>query len=223
MHPIRYAIAGLAHIVLWAVACKAQTAPTSAEAFFHNASSFAVLSDSLDLGPGALVGFSFRTCAPGELLRQTGDGNDELTLHIDAQGRLVLGLIVDSRLSEAAVEGGSVLDGRWHTVLISVDEENGDLTLNASNGGGSAIMSGEVLDGLDLASTSPELRVGAGTVACFREGPGVRFTKRDVPVSSYAVDWLSFSETCLLPTTCSGMWTFLVMTSVCVATADALL
>ena len=50
------------------------------------------------------MGFSFRTCSPGELLRQTGDGNDELKMQLDAQGRLILSLMTDDGQSEAVVE-----------------------------------------------------------------------------------------------------------------------
>ena len=51
-------------------------------------------------------------------------------------------------------------------------------------------------------SASPQsgLRVGAGMVACVREGPGVRFTKAGVTVDSGAVSWAG----CLLPYDCQG-------------------
>ena len=34
------------------------------------------------LEAGALLGFSFRTCAPGELLKQTGDSFDQLEVRL---------------------------------------------------------------------------------------------------------------------------------------------
>ena len=149
------------------------------------------------------MGFSFRTCSPGELLRQTGDGNDELKMQLDAQGRLILSLMTDDGQSEAVVEA-NLLDARWHTVLVSVDEETSDLTVNVSNGGGTAFLSGSVIRSLELASSNPQFRIGAGMVACFQEGPGIRFTKSDVAVNSVAVRWLSSDETCVLPNNCDG-------------------
>jgi hypothetical protein len=45
----------------------------SGQAFLLTSSSYVILTESLRLGPNALVGFSFRTChAAGELLRQIG-------------------------------------------------------------------------------------------------------------------------------------------------------
>ena len=61
---------------------------------------------------------------------------------------------------------------------------------------------GDVLRSIDLSQRNPSLRVGAGMVACIREGPGVRFTKAGVEVNSDAVVWSS--GRCLLPETCSG-------------------
>ncbi len=171
------------------------------EGFFLNGSSYAVLSEGLRLDPGSLLGFSFRTCLPGELLKQTGDGLDELKLLLDADGRLVLNVVSGELRSEAIVEA-RLLDARWHTVFLSVHPQTNDLTVNVSNGGGSAVLNGSLVSSLDLSTTSPQLRVGAGMVACIREGPGVLFSRR--VVSSSAVTWLSSGQTCLLPQTCSG-------------------
>ena len=156
--------------------------------------------------PGSLLGFSFRSCAPGELLRQMGDNQDELRLSLNAQGYLVLRLTSDNQqrpASEAIVQE-NLLDSRWHTVILSVDSESSDLSVNVSNGGGSAFMSGQIVRALNFSSLSPQLRVGGGTVACIREGPGVRFTQSGLQVNSFAVHWIEPSQTCLLPTTCSG-------------------
>ena len=117
--------------------------PTEAEGFFRNGSSYAVISENWKPEPGSLLGFSFRTCAPGELLRQIGDSSDELRLSLNAQGHLVLRLTSDNQGSEAIVKAG-LLDSRWHTVILTVDSESSDLTVNVSNGGGSASMSGQI-------------------------------------------------------------------------------
>lgn len=172
---------------------------TASEGFFLNGSSYATLPEGLKLEPGSLIGFSFRTCLPGELLRQNGDGLDELKLFLDAQGRLVLHIASDDVRSEAVVEAG-LLDSRWHTVFLAVNPETNDLTVNVSNGGGSAVLSGSALRSLNL--SSPQLVVGSGMVACLREGPGVEFSRRGV--SSAGVAWLAPGQTCLLPSTCSG-------------------
>lgn len=179
----------------------------TSEGFFMNRSSYATVSDDLSLAPGSFMGFSFRTCAPGELLRQTGDSNDELKMQLDAQGRLILSVMTDEGRSEAVVEA-RLLDARWHTVLVTVDEDTNNLTVNVSNGGGLAVLSGSILRSLRLASSSPQFRIGAGMTACFREGPGVRFTKSDVIVNSDAVKWLSSDESCFLPDSCEGKFLF---------------
>ena len=183
--------------------CQAQIDVPTAEGFFRNGSSYAVISENWKPEPGSLLGFSFRSCAPGELLRQIGDSSDELRLSLNAQGHLVLRLTSDNQRSEAIVEAG-LLDSRWHTVILEVDSESSDLTVNVSNGGGSAFMSGQIVRGLNFTSVSPQLRVGASTVACIREGPGVRFTQTGLEVNSFAVRWIGATEICLLPTTCSG-------------------
>lgn len=182
--------------------------PTSqySEGFFRNGSSYALISEHWMPEPGSLLGFSFRSCAPGELLRQMGDNQDELRLSLNAQGYLVLRLTSDNQqrpASEAIVQE-NLLDSRWHTVILSVDSESSDLSVNVSNGGGSAFMSGQIVRALNFSALSPQLRVGGGTVACIREGPGVRFTQSGLQVNSFAVHWIEPSQTCLLPTTCSG-------------------
>jgi len=58
---------------------------------------------------------------------------------------------------------------------------------------------------LNFSSGSSQIRVGGGLIACFREGPGVRFTKPNVTVNSVAVQWGS----CLLPEKCEGKISFL--------------
>ena len=173
------------------------------EGFFRNGSSYALISEHWKPEPGSLMGFSFRSCAPGELLRQIGDNQDELRLSLNAQGYLVLRLTSDNQHQEAIVQE-NLLDSRWHTVILSVDSESSDLSVNVSNGGGSAFMSGQIVRDLNFSSLSPQLRVGGGTVACIREGPGVRFTQSGLQVNSFAVHWIQPFQTCLLPTTCSG-------------------
>lgn len=174
----------------------------SSEGFFLNGSSYAVLPEGLNLEPGSLVGFSFRTCMPGELLKQTGDGFDEFRLLLDDNGRLILNLVSGEVRSEAIVEAG-LLDSRWHTVFLAVNAETNDLTVNVSNGGGSAVLRGSSVRSLNLSAASPVLRVGAGMVACIREGPGIEFSRSNA-ISSNNVAWLSPGQTCLLPATCSG-------------------
>lgn len=179
----------------------------SREGFFLNGTSFTVTSEVLDLSGGSLVAFSFRTCTPGELLRQTGDSLDQLRIQIDRTGRLFLTLtVLDKRVD--LVAGTSLLDGQWHTVRVNVgpnmDQLTLSVTLDAEGTVDSTQRSASDLDGilrqLNLTATTPELRIGAGMIACIREGPGVRFTKAGIAINSQAVRW----DRCLLPYTCTG-------------------
>ena len=186
----------------------ASNSPTS-EGFFSSQSSYALVSDTLDLSRGTFLGLSFRTCSPGEILKQTWDGNrnDEFKMEVNQLGNLVLTLTTDE--IETASVGANLLDAQWHTVLISVDEVTSDLNVSVSNvndGSPSSVnVPGSVIQSLQLESSSPQFIVGGGMVAgCFREGPGIRFTKSDVLVRSDAVRWLGHDETCILPSTCDG-------------------
>ena len=60
---------------------------------FLNASSSVIVPETLQLEPGSLIGFSFRTCLPGDLLKQKGDGPDELKLLLDEDGSLVIQVV----------------------------------------------------------------------------------------------------------------------------------
>ena len=179
-----------------------------AEGQLLNYSSDVVIPETLRLEPGSLVAFSFRTCSHGELLRQKGDGIDELKLLLDEDGRLVLHLASANNAPETAVVEVSLLDARWHTVILSVDPETKFLTVNVSDTvkiGGSANLRGPAVLSLNLTSTSPQLHVGEGTRACIREGPGIHLSKRVKQRSNSAtVQWLTEGQTCLLPTQCSG-------------------
>ena len=181
------------------------TSSEPAEGQLLNFSSDVVIPETLRLEPGSLVAFSFRTCLHGDLLRQKGDGPDELKLLLDEEGRLVLHLVSANKPPERAVVEVSLLDARWHTVILSVDPETKFLTVNVSdtvNLGGSANLRGQAVLSLNLTSTSPQLHVGGGTRACIREGPGIHLSKREH--SNSAVQWLNPGQTCLLPTQCSG-------------------
>lgn len=109
------------------------------------------------------------------------------------------------------VVGSGLNDAHWHTVLLRVSESSDDLELSVTHGQSSSTATigqnvlGNIVRDLDLRANNPQLRVGAGIVACVREGPGVRFTKASAPVNSVAVAW----GRCLLPETCSGRTTFI--------------
>ena len=106
------------------------TSSEPAEGQLLNFSSDVVIPETLRLEPGSLVAFSFRTCLHGDLLRQKGDGPDELKLLLDEEGRLVLHLVSANKPPERAVVEVSLLDARWHTVILSVDPETKFLTVN---------------------------------------------------------------------------------------------
>ncbi len=174
------------------------------EGFFLNGSSFAVTSGVLSLAGGSSIGFSFRTCTPGELLKQTSETFDQLELRVVDSGRLVLRLTTGDERSLDVAGGSDLLDGLWHTVAVEVAHDQSRITLTVrSPGRPDDVASSEradVIRDVSLSAGSPQLRVGAGMVACIREGPGVRFTKPEVAVHSSAVSW----QRCLLPYTCSG-------------------
>ena len=116
--------------------------------------------------------------------------------------------MITDEIKTASVSA-NLLDAQWHTILISVDEVTSDLNVSVSNvndGSPSSVnVPGSVIQSLQLESSSPQFIVGGGMVAgCFREGPGIRFTKSDVLVRSDAVRWLGHDETCILPSTCDG-------------------
>ena len=182
---------------------------------FLKASSSVIVPETLRLEPGSLVGFSFRTCLPGDLLKQKGDGPEEIKLLLDEQGRLVLQIYSASELVEQAIVQTETKtkiqlnDGRWHTVILSVDEKTRFLTVNVSHdvNGGSAVLKGQAVRSLNLTSSLPRLHVGGGTMACIQEGPGVHLSHSDL--SSTAVQLLGLSskdsgQICLLPNKCSG-------------------
>ena len=96
------------------------------EAFFTNASSYVATSADLSplLKPGRAFGLSFRSCNPGELLRQTGSRSlDQLRLALTARGRLALSLTTTSAGRVDAAAGEGLLDGRWHRVTVRVDRD----------------------------------------------------------------------------------------------------
>jgi len=172
------------------------------EGFFFNGSSFAVTSAPLELSSAsALVGFSFRACSPGELLRQTGAQFDQLQLRLDPSGRLVFSLDTSDKRTGLSSKPG-LLDAKWHTVSLSATADGG-LTLTVDGEVVSA-RSGAELNGLlsEIRLASAQLRVGAGLVGCIREGPGVRLDSAaaGIAVNSVAVRW----GDCPLPSTCAG-------------------
>ena len=197
------------------------------EGFFFatNGSSSATIPNSLlSETSNAQFGLSFRTCTPGQLLKQVGNNLDVLKVEIkpDNGGSLQFSLNAQNGdYSITRMIGSSLLDAKWHLVLFQISPQNDKITINISgtpdtsslngdssvNGDSVTISSqdvSEALSVLDLSrGTSPELRVGAGFVGCIREGPRVRFTKTGVSVISQHVKW-GRGGTCLLPNTCAG-------------------
>ena len=197
------------------------------EGFFYatNGSSYAVISDTLlsDTSSGHYFGLSFRTCTPGELLKQNGDNSDELKLTLTPEegGKLRFSLTAengDHRIDESI--GTNLLDAKWHTVLFQVSSSNDKITIHlpgtpnisssnvaSSSDGASVVISNQevsdLLNVLDLSRASPQLKVGTGFIGCIREGPKVRFSKLGVSKNSEYVKW-GHGANCLLPYDCSG-------------------
>ena len=201
------------------------------EGFFFatNGSSLATIADSLlsDTSSGHF-GLSFRTCTPGELLKQVGDNLDVLKVELTDEDNGKLHFSLTAQNGDFAIAkslGSNLLDASWHTVLFHFSPQNDIITINISgtqdmNGfrgvnGDSVEMSegvSEALKVLDLSkATSPELHIGAGFVGCIREGPKVRFTKPGVVVNSQHVKW-GKGGNCLLPNTCEGKSNVLIDT-----------
>ena len=186
---------------------------TTSEGFFSSQSSYALVSDTLDLSRGSILGLSFRTCSPGGILKQTWDNYDQFKMEVEQFGNLVLTLTsmaLEVEIKTASISA-NLLDAQWHTILISVDEVTSDLDVTVSNvndGSPSFLhIPGYVIRSLQLESSNPQFIVGGGMVAgCFWEGPGIRFTKSDVLVRSNAVRWFGKNETCVLPYTCEGTY-----------------
>ena len=187
---------------------------TQSEALLSRGSSSISLSSSLQLRPGSLLGFSFRSCsASGQLLRAE-DSLASVQLSL-AGGQLRLELS-RGNLSRTLSVGAALSDGAWHTVRVGVAVGGARLCLSVDTDiecdpprpGPSVLNTGEdenLVARLDdaaplLASLSlPGLQVGSGLVSCIREGPGLRFTTGAI-TSQTGVTWGS----CLLPDTCQG-------------------
>ena len=199
------------------------------EGFFFatNGSSSAILSDTLltETSSG-YFGLSFRTCTPGQLLKQVGDNLDVLEVELSPEDGGTLHFSLKAQQGEYLITrsiGSKLLDANWHTVLFQVSPQNDKITINISgtqeinsisgaaassvNGDSVIISSEDVRDALrvlDLSrGTSPQLHVGAGFIGCIREGPKVRFTKVGISVNSHYVKW-GRGGNCLLPNTCEG-------------------
>ena len=102
---------------------------TTSEGFFSSQSSYALVSDTLDLSRGSILGLSFRTCSPGGILKQTWDNYDQFKMEVEQFGNLVLTLTsmaLEVEIKTASISA-NLLDAQWHTILISVDEVTSDL------------------------------------------------------------------------------------------------
>ena len=173
-----------------------QQTPTS-EGFFLSGSSYTLTSDTLSLSAGARIAFSFRTCSAGELLKQTAHSLDQFQLRVTPSGALLLSITTGEATLRQTV-GSGLLDGQWHTASVSVSPGADEITLGVDSAKDTVAGQGELIRTANL--TAPSLRVGAGMVACLREGPGVRFTKEGVAVNSFGVNWAG----CFMPESCQG-------------------
>ena len=200
------------------------------EGFFFatNGSSLATLSNTLlsETSSGHF-GLSFRTCTPGELLKQVGDNKDVLKVELTNEDGGKLHFSMNAQNGDFAITkslGSHLLDAKWHTVLFQFSPQNDKITINISGTQDTHSLSGDLVNGdsvnissqevsdalrvLDLSrATSPQLKVGGGFIGCIREGPTVRFTKAGVSVNSEHVKW-GKGGNCLLPNTCEGKQIF---------------
>ena len=205
--------------------------PASGQAFLLTRSSYVILTDSPRLGPGALLGFSFRTClSAGELLRQIGLSQDTLILSLTETGALLLSLESAGGGRHSLQVGSGLANGAWHTVrlataadrsaiCLSVDATGGDTECGPRRTGPNIVMGNEttaasedaavrleegatgIIGALEIAARSSRLRLGTGLVGCIREGPGVRLSGRGKVNVFAGVEW---GDACLLPPSCTG-------------------
>ena len=190
---------------------------TLSEALLSRVSSSISLSSSLQLRPGSLLGFSFRSCSSsGQLVRaeDRAGARDLFQLSL-AGGQLRLELSREN-ISRTLRVGADLSDGEWHTVRVGVAVGGARMCLSVDTDiecdpprlGPSVLNTDEDesrvarLDDATslLASLSlPGLQVGSGLVGCVREGPGLRFTTGAI-TGQTGITW----GTCLLPDTCQG-------------------
>ena len=190
---------------------------TQSEALLSRGSASISLSSSLQLRPGSLLGFSFRSCSPSGRLLGAEDSAARASVQLSlAAGQLRLELS-GANTTRALSVGGALSDGAWHTVRLGVAVGGARLCLSVDTDiecdpprpGPSVLNSGEdesLVARLDDAapllaslSLSPGLQVGSGLVGCIREGPGLRFTTGAITAQT-GVTWGS----CLLPDNCQG-------------------
>ena len=189
---------------------------TQSEALLSRGSASISLSSSLQLRPGSLLGFSFRSCSSSGRLLRAGAGDTQVQLSL-AAGQLRLEISRgQANLSRTLGVGADLSDGAWHTVRVGVAvggtrlclSVDTDIECDPPRPGPSVLNTGEdesLVARLDdaaplLASLSlPGLQVGSGLVGCIREGPGLRFTTGAITEQT-GVTWGS----CLLPDTCQG-------------------
>lgn len=206
---------------------------TQMEGLLLRGSSYISLNSSLPLQPGSLLGFSFRSCHSGQLVRQ-GDSQSSVTLTLRG-GVLQLQLRAGGE-SRTEQVGAGLTDGAWHTVRLSVAPGQDRICLSVDTdmeceppSSGPRVMNSleersnvrrmdnmrDFLASLDTPTASPGVTVGTGLVACIREGPGLRFTSGAIR-DKVGVSWGS----CLLPHTCQGESLSAVSLMQSVATAD---
>ena len=188
---------------------------TQSEALLSRGSASISLSSSLQLRPGSLLGFSFRSCSSSGRLLGAGVGESRVRLSLDA-GQLRLEVSRGQNLSRSLGVGADLSDGAWHTVRVGVAvggtrlclSVDTDMECDPPRPGPSVLNTVEdesLVARLEdaaplLASLSlPGLQVGSGLVGCIREGPGLRFTTGAI-TDQTGVTWGS----CLLPDTCQG-------------------
>ena len=94
---------------------------TTSEGFFSSQSSYALVSDTLDLSRGSILGLSFRTCSPGGILKQTWDNYDQFKMEVEQFGNLVLTLT--SMALEVEIKTPSILANIDSFRVLSTNKE----------------------------------------------------------------------------------------------------
>ena len=137
------------------------------------------------------IGFSFRTCAYGELLHQKGE-KDSLSISVTKNGSLEITWNV-SNIQETVLIGSGLANNVWYTVDIKFQLGNVSLVIEqGSTQKFSAVLSTSTfrryLWDINL-KKGTKLRVGYDFIGCISEGPSLKLS--DGKIESKGVQWNS--------------------------------
>ncbi len=151
-------------------------------AYFNTTLSSQLTLPSTVLNLRQLIAFSFRTCAPGSLVRQSG-ANSNLEFSLTPGGSLQLSWQQADTSDSVTIGDDSLLSNEWFTVetqflhgQIHLSIEKGASLLYRQLVSNSTLR--KYLWDLDL-SGGPGVEVGVGYSGCIQEGPSIKLSLED--------------------------------------------